>query len=138
MKRILLMVTGFCFLGLGIVGIFLPLLPTTPFLLLAASLFLKSSTRLYGWLIGHRILGPYIKNYLIYRAVTKRSKIIGVSLVWLTIGLTGIFFVDSLVVRLLLATIAVAVTAHLLRMRTLTPEMIAEEKHPVSEGEQGR
>jgi uncharacterized membrane protein YbaN (DUF454 family) len=122
MKRIVLMSAGFCSLGLGVAGIFLPVLPTTPFLLLSASCFLRSSDRLYRWLIAHRVFGRYIENYLKHRAVTLRAKVSSIALLWLTIGSTIVFFVDFPVVRAVLALIAAGVTVHLLRLRTFTPD----------------
>ena len=69
-------------LALGILGIFLPLLPTTPFLLLTAALYFKSSPRLYNWLLNHKHLGPYIRNFRENKAIPLRAKIISISLMW--------------------------------------------------------
>jgi hypothetical protein len=124
MKRVLLVGAGFCSLGLGVAGIFLPVLPTTPFLLLSATCFLKSSNPLYRWLTGHRVFGKYIENYLKYRAITLRAKVSSIVLLWITIGSTILFAVDYLPARVLLGIIALGVTVHLLRMRTLTREML--------------
>jgi uncharacterized membrane protein YbaN (DUF454 family) len=63
-KRRLLIVAGTLFTGLGIIGIFVPILPTTPFLLLAAACFMRSSERFYHWLINNRILGAYVRDYM--------------------------------------------------------------------------
>lgn len=71
-------------LALGILGIFLPLLPTTPFLLLTAALYFKSSPRLYNWLLNHKHLGPYIRNFRENKAIPLRAKIISISLMWIT------------------------------------------------------
>ena len=84
--KTLFIIIGFLALGLGIAGIFLPLLPTTPLLLLAAWCFVRSSPRLYEWLLNHPRLGEYIRNFREYRAIPLRVKIISVSMVWLTIG----------------------------------------------------
>ena len=65
-------------LGLGVLGSFLPLLPTTPFLLVAAFFFVRSSERMYSWLIGHPLLGQYIRDYLRYRAISRRAKIVSI------------------------------------------------------------
>ena len=77
---------GVVSLALGVAGIFLPLLPTTPFLLLAAWLFVRSSPRLYAWLMNHPRLGEYIRNFRENRAIPMRVKIVSVAMVWLTIG----------------------------------------------------
>lgn len=71
-------------LALGIVGIFVPLLPTTPFLLLAAALWVRSSPRLYAWLLAHPRLGEYIRNFREKRAIPLRAKVVSVTLLWAT------------------------------------------------------
>jgi uncharacterized membrane protein YbaN (DUF454 family) len=119
---------GFLALGLGIVGIFVPLLPTTPFLLLAAACFVRSSNRLYHWLIGHRMFGNYIRCYREYHAISLRAKIFVLSLLWGTLGYSAIFAVDSLWIRIALGCIGIGVTIHLVIMRTLTKEMVKEEE----------
>lgn len=119
------MIAGILSLGLGILGVFLPLLPTTPFLLLAAGCFMRSSERLYRWLINHRWFGAYIRNYREYGAITRRAKIGTVVLLWGTIGYTALGILSSLPLRLLLLLVAVGVTAHVLHMKTLTREMLA-------------
>jgi uncharacterized membrane protein YbaN (DUF454 family) len=124
MKRCFLIGTGFLSLGLGVVGVFLPVLPTTPFLLLSAWCFLRSSKRLYRWITGHRLFGPYIVNYLRYRAVTVKAKLLSIVLLWVVILSTVVFAVEAFWLRLLLTAIAVAVSVHLATMRTLTRGMI--------------
>ncbi|MGI2336749.1 MAG: YbaN family protein [Dehalogenimonas sp.] len=116
--RILLIIAGSIALGLGILGIFLPLLPTTPFLLLAAACYARSSNRFHDWLLGHRIFGEYIRNYRDHRAIKLRAKVLGITMLWLTIGIS-IFFVSYLWLKLLLAVIAIVVTLHLLSLKTI-------------------
>lgn len=128
MKKILLLAAGNISLFLGVAGIFLPVLPTTPFLLLSAACYLKGSERIYNWLTSHRIFGHYIKSYLKYRAVSRRAKIFSISFLWGVMSVTIIFFIDVLWLRILLAAIAVGVTLHLLLMKTLTPEMFEDVK----------
>ena len=82
-------------LALGILGIFLPLLPTTPFLLLTAALYFKSSPRLYNWLLNQKHLGPYIRNFRENKAIPLRAKIISISLMWITM-LYCVFFYRSI------------------------------------------
>ena len=100
-------------IGISIIGIFLPILPTTPFLLLAAALYAKSSKRFYGWLINNRILGRYIKNYREGKGIPLKVKIIAISILWITIGYSAIFAIDILWVRILLVIIAIGVTVHI-------------------------
>ena len=76
--RIFLILCGCLAVVLGILGIFLPLLPTTPFLLLAAACFFRSSPRLYNWLISHKRMGPYIRNFREHRAIPLKAKVISV------------------------------------------------------------
>ena len=116
--RIILIIIGTIALGLGVVGIFVPLLPTTPFLLLAAACYARSSPRFYHWLIHHHWLGEYIRNYRENRAIRFRAKVITIAIMWLGMGLTIILF-DPLWLRLLLGTIGIAVTVHLLSLRTI-------------------
>lgn len=117
--KILLIILGSISLVLGIIGIFLPLLPTTPFLLLTATLYLKSSPRLYNWLINQKHLGSYIENFRVHRALTLKTKIISVSLTWLTILYGICFILQDVIVRILLTTIAIGVTWHILSYKTL-------------------
>lgn len=118
---------GLTSLILGIIGIVIPLLPTTPFLLLSAACFLRSSGRLYRWITGHRIFGRYIRNYLKYHAVTLKSKVIALILLWAVI-LISLFHFQVLWLRVLLSAVLFGVSLHLLLMRTLTPEMIEAEE----------
>ncbi|MDZ7861055.1 MAG: YbaN family protein [Candidatus Krumholzibacteriota bacterium] len=128
MKKYLLIFTGYTSLVLGAVGIFLPLLPTTPFLLLASACFFRSSEKLHDWLINHRIFGNYIRCYQQFRAISFRIKALTITALWLFIGYSIVFVVSALWIRILLLIIAVAVTAHIALLRTLTNEMLADLK----------
>ena len=100
-------------------GIFLPLLPTTPFLLLSAWFYCKGSDRLYGWLMSHPYLGSYIRNYREKRAITLQSKATAVSLMFVTILICILFVAESLWLKILLAAIFAAVSWHILSFRTM-------------------
>ncbi len=126
MKRALLLSAGYLSLSLGIAGVFVPLLPTTPFLLLSTSLFMKSSPRLYRWLVGHPLLGTHILCYRKYRAISLRSKIFTFTLLWGVIGSTVLFLISFLWLRLLLLAIAVGVTVHVGGLKNLTEQMVRE------------
>jgi uncharacterized membrane protein YbaN (DUF454 family) len=117
--RVLLIVAGTLFVGLGILGIFIPLLPTTPFLLLAAVCYARSSDRFYHWLLYNRWFGSYIRNYLQKRGIPLRAKIFTLVLLWVVIGCSVAFAVESFVVRLILVLIAIGVSVHVLSLRTL-------------------
>ena len=117
--KTLCIVIGTISLGLGILGIFLPLLPTTPFLLLTAALYFRGSPRLYQRLLDHRHLGPYIRNYRENKAIPLRAKVISLLLMWGTM-LYCIFFLIPLVwVKILMFLIAAGVTYHILSFKTL-------------------
>lgn len=117
--RFLLITAGTFALGLGLLGIPLPLLPTTPFLLLSAYCYARSSERFYYWLINHRYLGRHIRNYRDYRGTTAQIKKGSIALLWITISLSAIFAVSLLWVRLLLLAIAIGVTIHISSLKTL-------------------
>jgi len=103
--------------GLGIIGIFVPILPTTPFLLLAAACYMRSSERFYRWLISNRVFGVYVRNYIEGRGMPIRIKILTVLLLWLTIGLTVTFGVQNVVIRIVLICVAIGVTTHIILIR---------------------
>jgi len=114
--RALLMIAGSLALALGVIGIFLPLLPTTPFLLLAAACYARSSTRFYNWLLGNRFFGAYIRLWRDEGRVPRRAKITAVALIVVTLGAAIVWFVPLLPVKLLLAAIGLAVIVYLLRL----------------------
>jgi len=128
LKKIILIIAGNISLALGIVGIFVPLLPTTPFLLLSATCFLRSSKRLYNWLTHHKLFGTYIRSYLKYRAISLKAKVLSILLLWIVISTTVFFFINLVWLRVLLVLIAVGVTVHILSLRTLTLEMLKDLK----------
>lgn len=119
MKRALYISIGTISLVVGIVGIFLPLIPTTPLLLLAAALYLRSSERLYNWLITHPKLGPYIINFTQKRAIPLRVKILSVSMVWLTLLYCAFVIASQWWASLLFILLALAITIHILSYKTL-------------------
>ncbi|EMR74903.1 hypothetical protein MBGDF03_00701 [Thermoplasmatales archaeon SCGC AB-540-F20] len=81
----ILITAGTVFVGLGIIGIILPILPTTPFLLLAAACYARSSKRFYDWLINNKWIGAYIKNYREGKGVPLKIKVFTISLLWITV-----------------------------------------------------
>jgi uncharacterized membrane protein YbaN (DUF454 family) len=125
LRKALLMAVGILSVGLAITGLFLPLVPTTPFLLLAAACFVRSSDRLYRWLVTHKWFGPYIRNYREHKAITLRAKVVTLLLLWGTVGYSTVLVTDSLFVRVTLLLIALGVTLHMLRLKTVTPDMLS-------------
>jgi len=117
--KTLFVILGSISLALGIIGIFVPLLPTTPLLLLAAALYFRSSPRLYEWLLNNPRLGAYIRNFREYRAIPLRAKIVSVSLLWLTMGYCIVAIIEPLWLRIALAILAMAITIHILSFKTL-------------------
>ncbi|GAK58924.1 hypothetical protein U27_05899 [Candidatus Vecturithrix granuli] len=118
-KKWILIFVGSLSVGLAFAGIFLPLLPTTPFLLLAAACYIRSSDRFYHWLIYHKWFGSYIRNYREGRGIPLITKITAIMLLWLTIGYSVLFAVSALFLKFILIGIALGVTIHLLKTKTL-------------------
>lgn len=107
----------------GLIGILLPLVPTTPFLLLAAWCFARSSPRFYRLLLGNRWLGPYIRNYREGRGLTMAAKVSTLVVLWLAIASTVWFIAPMPWARVVLIAIATGVTIYLLRLPTTTAEV---------------
>lgn len=107
-------------MGLGVAGIFLPLLPTTPFLLLAAALYVRCSPRLYAWLLSNRWLGEYIRNFRENRAIPLRAKIVSLTLMWATMLYCAFALLGEWRwMQLLLLAVALGVSWHILSYNTL-------------------
>ena len=117
--KIIFTIFGTISLILGIIGIFLPILPTTPFLLLTAALYFRSSPHLYEWLLKHPTLGPYIKNFREHKAIPLRVKIISVSLVRITLLYCALFVADVWWFKLFFVALAAAISIHILHYKTL-------------------
>lgn len=128
--KFILIVCGSLSLSIGIFGLFLPVLPTTPFLLLSAFCYLRSSQKLYHWLMYHRVFGKYISNYMLLRAVKRSVKIGAIVFLWCSLGLS-IVLIDHLYIKLLLGVIGIAVSIHILKLKT-----IKEENSPTDSNEQ--
>ena len=115
----ILTILGLLSLGLGIAGAFVPVLPTTPFLLLAAALFMKGNRKLYEWLMNHPKMGVYISNFVVHKAIPMRVKVMSISTVWLTLLFCTFFVAEHPLLRLLFIAIAIGVTIHILSYKTL-------------------
>jgi uncharacterized protein len=122
--RGLLIVAGTLSLALGAIGLFLPILPTTPFLLLSAACYMRSSERLHDWLINNRWFGEYIKNYQSGKGIPMKTKIIALSVMWLAIIYSTCFVVNEIMVaQIALLLIAAGVSIHLIRLPTFKKQM---------------
>jgi uncharacterized protein len=122
-KKALLVAAGSVCLALAVLGIFLPLLPTTPFLLLAflllaSACYVRSSERLHGWLMRNRLLGGYIRNFKERRGIPLRAKVTTVVLLWLPL-LYSVYRLDLLWLEVLLVLMGLAWSVLILRMKTL-------------------
>jgi uncharacterized membrane protein YbaN (DUF454 family) len=113
--RLILVACGTLSVALGVLGIFLPLLPTTVFLLLAAACYARSSPRFYHRLTTNRWLGSYIRNSREGRGLTRRQKAATLTLLWVGIGTTAAWSVETTWARALLAAVAIGVTTHVTR-----------------------
>ena len=117
--RLFLIVIGSISVFLGVIGIVLPVLPTTPFLLLAAVCYLKSSNKLYYKLINHKYLGFYIKSYYEKKGITKKTKIVALSTLWASILFSAFIVLEKELLQVMLLIIASLVTYHILKQKTL-------------------
>lgn len=118
--RYALLLLGWLSVALGVLGIFLPVLPTTPFLLLAAACFMRSSARFYHWLVQHPRLGPWIHDYLAGEGIPARAKVYAIGLMWASISLSSVL-VPLFWARAFMLSSAVLVTLYILRLKTLPP-----------------
>ncbi|MCG4455552.1 YbaN family protein [Pseudomonas sp. MMS21-TM103] len=116
--RYALLTLGWLCVALGVIGIFLPVLPTTPFLLLAAACFVRSSKRFYLWLVMHPRLGPWIRDYLEGQGIPLKAKVYSISLMWLSIALSC-YLVPLFWARAFMLTSALLVSLYILRQKTL-------------------
>ncbi len=117
--RWLWIIAGSISLALGIIGIFLPLLPTTPFLLLTAACYARGSERLHNWLLNNKLFGKYIRNYREGKGIPARSKVLALTLLWLTIGFSIFYVIPILIVQIILLAIATLVSIYIISLPTL-------------------
>jgi uncharacterized membrane protein YbaN (DUF454 family) len=123
--RTLWFIAGTICVVLGAVGMVLPLLPTTPFLLAAAACYYKSSEKMHRWLLNNKWFGEYIRNYTEGKGLTKKTKIIALALLWATIGFSTVFMLNRLLpaqlvlpMQIIMIAVAIAVSLHILRLPT--------------------
>lgn len=134
--RTLWFITGTICVVLGAIGIVLPILPTTPFLLAAAACYYKSSPRMHRWLLNNKWFGEYIRNYTEGKGLTKKTKITALIVLWVTIGFSTVFMLNRILpatlvlpMQIIVVTVAIAVSVHILRLPTFRKKQIsANEK----------
>lgn len=130
LPRPLLVVIGSLALVLGALGVILPLLPTTPFVLLAAACYARSSDRLHAWLLRSRLFGPTIHDWREHRSVPRRAKITAVVMIVVCFGLSIAFAVEGTIARIALGAFGVALVGFLLSLRTTSGETAAGRTIP--------
>jgi uncharacterized protein len=119
LKKKLLIILGTFLLIIGVIGIILPLLPTTPFLLASAFCYMRGSEKMYSWLTSHKIFGSYIRNYYERRGMSVKSKFITISFLWISIFFSVIFIINNYFVYMLLLLIGSAVTTHIIFIKII-------------------
>ena len=116
--RSLFFVAGTITLVLGAIGIVLPILPTTPFLLISVACYLKSSEKMAHWMLNNKYFGTYIRNYKEGKGIPMKTKFFAIAVLWITIAISGVILVPILIVQIILFVVATAVTVHLVRLPT--------------------
>ncbi len=106
----------------GVIGLFLPLIPTVPFLLLAVACFARSSKRFHDWLVEHNHLGPLIRDYLKGGGIPRRIKLLAISMVWISFPVSTFMFARAMWLKVLLISTAVGITIYLLSLPTIYPD----------------
>lgn len=115
-KKIYIILAYFC-IGLGITGIFIPILPTTPFLLAAIYLYMRSSKSGVKMILRNKYLSPYVASYFSKNGIPLRILLRTLILLWLTLGVSCFFVRDNLYLEILLLTVGIGVTVHLFLKR---------------------
>ena len=108
---------GLLSVSLGVIGIFVPIWPTTPFVLLSVVLFSRSDKRFDDYVLNHRWFGPFLRNYLEHRRMTTSAKIKSILFVWIGLGIS-MYVQDQVWIIALLTVIGVAVSTHILLLKS--------------------
>ena len=117
-KRGLYFLAGTIFMVLGGVGIVLPILPTTPFLLLSLTCYYQSSERMHNWMLNNKWFGSYLRNYVEGKGLSLKAKLFTISLLWILIVYSAFFVMKIIIVQILLFIIAIGVSIHLIKLPT--------------------
>ncbi len=127
MKIIIFKILGFLFVGIGVLGIFIPLLPTTIFLIIASYFFMKSSPKLNDKLINNKYLGVYLKNYKDKKGIPFSSKVTSICLLWTSIIISAFLLSDNIYIRIILFFVAIGVTVHISTIKNLNLKTISDQ-----------
>lgn len=130
MMRRLLIATGWLSLLAAVIGLFLPLIPSVPFLLLSVICFSRSSHRFHNWLVEHKHLGPVLKDYLRHGSIPLRAKVLAIGMIWISFPVTSFVFVEKVWLRVVLLGIAACVTVYLLLQPNPPPRLHGGETEP--------
>ena len=130
MRSSILLVCGWTSLGLGVVGLAVPILPTVPFVLLAAACFVRSSERCHRWLVTHPLFGRHIADYEAGRGIARRAKIVALATLWASVLLSVFLFVPLLAADVAMLAVAAAVTIYLVRLPTADARGAAPQDPP--------
>lgn len=133
LRKAILIFTGTVCVALGVLGMFLPLLPTTVFLLMAAYCYSRSSERFHNWLLNNRLCGNYIRNYKSGRGISARQKITTISILWASIGVSIWLLGGGFWSTLLLLAVAIGVTLHLVLLKTYRADTAAAPQESTPE-----
>ena len=116
--RMLLLACGFFFIFLSVLGAILPLVPTTPFLIVAAACFYKSSGRFYRWIMFNRFFGQYLRDYTSGKGIPLHIKILSVIFLWVSTLVSVFIFIPYLWLEIVVITLNLAITIHIFWSRT--------------------
>jgi uncharacterized membrane protein YbaN (DUF454 family) len=132
LRKGLLVTAGTVSVGVGIAGIFLPLLPATPFLLFAAACYVRSSDKLYRWLLSNRVTASYIANYRAGNGIPARAKVVSICVLWITLAISA-SMVQIWWVWVILGAVAVGVPLYILSLPTLQSgeQLTVEPEDPI-------
>lgn len=121
MIRILFNIIGTLAVVLGLIGIFVPLLPTTPFLLLASACYMRGSPRMAHWMVSNRLFGRYLNDFQTNQGIPMKTKIVALTVMWISLSISA-YVVPLPWVRPILLLIGIGVTIYLWRYKTRTPD----------------
>jgi uncharacterized membrane protein YbaN (DUF454 family) len=117
-KRTIYVLAGTIVLVIGAVGVVVPVLPTTPFLLLSAACYMRGSERLHSWMLNNRVFGTFIRDYREGKGIAFRNKLLTLVLLWFTISFSVLFVIEMPLLKGLLFLIAFVVSAHIVLLPT--------------------
>jgi uncharacterized membrane protein YbaN (DUF454 family) len=119
LRKGIYIIVGTLALAIGIIGIFLPVVPTTPLVLLSAACYLRGSEKLHRWILSNPRFGEIIENYESGKGLKRSIKVKAIGLMWIMILISAFYFVDSVIARIAMILISSLVTIYLIRLPTI-------------------